>query len=51
MVFDVALTWEKLQHHKQNGTVDQSMYKQEDLLAIMEKAKGGVKKDGNKSKK
>ena len=42
MVFDVAVTWEKMQHDKANNKVDSSMYKQEDLQAIMDKAKGNA---------
>ena len=42
MVFDVALSWEKMQHDKQNGnkTVDPTMYDQKDLQSIMDKARG-----------
>ena len=40
MVFDVAMTFEKMQHDKANKKVDTSMYKQEDLQAIMDRAKG-----------
>jgi hypothetical protein len=40
MVFDVALTWEKLQHDKANKKVDQSMYDQKELQSIMDKVKG-----------
>ena len=39
MVFDVAVTWEKLQHNKANKTVDQSMYQQEDLQELMNKVR------------
>lgn len=44
MVFDVAVTWEKLQHDKQNKKVDPSMYDQQELQSIMDKVKG---KDGS----
>lgn len=43
MVFDVAMTYEKMQHDKANNKVDSSMYKQEDLQAIMDRAKGREK--------
>lgn len=39
MVFDVALTYEKLRNDKANNNVDQSMYKQEDLQQIMQETK------------
>ena len=39
MVFDVALTWEKMQHDKANKKVDSSMYKQEELQQMMDKFK------------
>ena len=41
MVFDVALTWEKMQQDKQNGkkTVDTTMYNQQDLQDIMNKVR------------
>jgi hypothetical protein len=50
MVFDVAITYEKMQHNKANKTVDQDMYSQEQLQEVMNKARG-VKSDGNNSKK
>lgn len=40
MVFDVAMTYEKMQLDKNNKTVDTSMYKQEDLQEVMNKARG-----------
>ena len=40
MVFDVAITYEKLQHNKTNKTVDQDMYSQDQLQEIMNKARG-----------
>lgn len=43
MVFDVAMTYEKMQHDKANNKVDSSMYKQEDLQAIMDRAQGREK--------
>tara|TARA_R100001460_G_scaffold38649_1_gene73172 strand:+ start:7504 stop:7701 length:198 start_codon:yes stop_codon:yes gene_type:complete len=39
MVFDVAVSWEKLQHDKQNKKVDHSMYDQDELQAIMDKVR------------
>lgn len=39
MVFDVALTWEKYQNDKANKKVDQSMYDQNELQSIMDKAR------------
>jgi len=39
MVFDVAVTWEKLQHNKANKTIDHSMYQQEDLQELMNKVR------------
>ena len=36
MVFDVAMTWERMQHNKQNKVVDPSMYDQEELQTIMD---------------
>lgn len=39
MVFDVALTWEKMQRDKANNNVDQSMYRQEDLQEMMNNVK------------
>jgi hypothetical protein len=41
MVFDVAVTYHKMQEDKQNKKVDTDMYKQEDLQKIMENARGG----------
>jgi len=39
MVFDVALTYERMQRNKQEGKADQTMYAQEDLQEIMDKVK------------
>lgn len=41
MVFDVAVTYQRMQQDKANKKVDPNMYKQEDLQAIMDKARHG----------
>jgi hypothetical protein len=50
MVFDVAITYERMQHNKNNKTVDQDLYSQDQLQELMNQARG-VKSDGNNSKK
>ena len=40
MVYDVAVTWETMQHNKSNKFVDQSMYDEKDLKSILESVKG-----------
>jgi len=39
MVFDVAISWEKMQHDKQNKKVDHSMYDQQELQAMLDKVR------------
>lgn len=39
MVFDVAVTYEKMQHDKQNKKVDPAMYDQQELENIMTRVK------------
>ncbi len=40
MVYDVAISYEKMMRDKAEGKVDQKMYRQEDLQEIMDKHKG-----------
>jgi len=39
MVYDVAVTYQKIQEDKANKRVSPDLYKQEDLQAIMDKVK------------
>lgn len=39
MVYDVAVTYQRIQEDKANNKVSPDLYKQEDLQAIMEKVK------------
>lgn len=40
MVFDVAVTYEKMEHDKANKKVDMNMYDQNELQSMMDKARG-----------
>lgn len=39
MVYDVAVTYQRIQEDKANKSVSPDLYKQEDLQAIMDKVK------------
>jgi len=39
MVFDVAITWERMQHNKHNKKVDSSMYDQQELQDMMDRVR------------